>query len=250
MIPGAGVSVPSGLRPYRGSGGRWTEEGVSAMAMATASYFFANQRRAWSWNLARRTEVMRAEPNDAHGAIVELEQILGDRFMLITQNVDRLHLRAGSSPEAMIEIHGYLEGMRCMGDCAGVMPVPAEFDGWSQDEELTSEIMELLVCPECGVATRPHLLMFDEIYDEENYGVDSARRAVSGASLCITVGISGGVPVAERLAEIAQAAGAIHVDINPDNNSLRRFAFRSSGFAITEDAAAGLATIVEMAQLE
>lgn len=115
MITGAGVSVPSGLRPYRGSGGRWTQEGTSAMAMATASYFFVNQRQAWSWNLARRTEVMHAEPNDAHCAIVELERTLGDRFVLITQNVDRLHLRAGSSPERMIEIHGYLEGMRCMG---------------------------------------------------------------------------------------------------------------------------------------
>ena len=95
--------------------------------------------------------------------------------------------------------------------------------------------------------------MFDEIYDEENYRVDSARRAMSGASLCITVGTSGGVPVAERLAEIAHTAGAVHVDINPDNNpdnnSLRRFAFRSGGFAIAQDAAAGLATIVGVAQL-
>jgi NAD-dependent SIR2 family protein deacetylase len=88
------------------------------------------------------------------------------------------------------------------------------------------------------------------MFDEENCKVDSARRAVSGASLCITVGTSGGVPVAERLAEIAHAAGAIHVDINPDNNSLRRFVFRSGGFAIADDAAAGLVTIIEMAKLQ
>ncbi|MEN8237662.1 MAG: Sir2 family NAD-dependent protein deacetylase [Actinomycetota bacterium] len=248
VITGAGVSVPSGLRPYRGKGGRWTEEGMSAMSMATASYFFANQEQGWAWNLVRRTEVMRAEPNDAHHAIVELDRILGDRFVLVTQNVDRLHLRAGSSPERTVEIHGYLEGMRCTGRCHGVIPVPDEFDGWSPDDELTSDHLGLLTCPVCGLPTRPHVLMFDEMYDEENYGVDTARRAVTGASLCITVGTSGGVPVAERLAEIALTAGATHVDINPDNNSLRRFAFRVGGYAITRDAASGLSTIVDVAR--
>jgi hypothetical protein len=86
--------------------------------------------------------------------------------------------------------------------------------------------------------------MFDEMY----YEVDRARRAVSGASLYITKGTSGGLPVAERLAEIANTAGALHVDINPDNNHLRRFVFGTGEFAITRDAAVGLATIVEVAE--
>jgi hypothetical protein len=82
--------------------------------------------------------------------------------------------------------------------------------------------------------------MFDEMY----YEVDRARRAVSRASLYITQGTSGGLPVAERLAEIANAAGALHVD----NSHLRRFVFGTGEFAITRDAAVGLATIVEVAE--
>lgn len=248
VITGAGISVESGLRPYRGSGGRWTDEGVSAMKMATAAYFFRNPQKSWAWSLTRRNEVRAAEPNAAHDAIVELDRILGDRFVLITQNVDRLHLRAGSPPERMIEIHGYLDGMRCTAGCPGVVPVPSEFDGWTQDHELAGEHLELLVCPECGMVTRPHVLFFDEVYDEENYQITTARRAMAGATLCITVGTSGGVPIAERLAGIADGSGAILVDVNPDNNALRRLAFQVGGFAITQDASAGLAMIIEAVQ--
>lgn len=248
VITGAGISVESGLRPYRGSGGRWTDEGVSAMKMATAAHFFRHPEKSWAWSLIRRTEVRAAEPNAAHDAIVELDRILGDRFVLITQNVDRLHLRAGSPPERTIEIHGYLDGMRCTSGCAGVVPVPAEFDGWREDHELAGEHLELLVCPECGMVTRPHVLFFDEFYDEENYQIATAQRAVAGATLCITVGTSGGVPIAERLAGIADRSGATLIDVNPDNNALRRLAFETGGFAITQDASVGLPRIIEAVQ--
>jgi len=89
VITGAGVSIASGLRPYRGAGGRWTEEGSGAMVKATASYFHRYPEESWSWHLARRSEVLAAEPNVAHHAIADLEAAFGAQFTLITQNIGR-----------------------------------------------------------------------------------------------------------------------------------------------------------------
>jgi NAD-dependent deacetylase len=111
-----------------------------------------------------------------------------------------------------------------------VWPVPSAFDGWTEDDKLTDEHPELLVCPRCGSFARPHVLWFDEFYDEENYGFASAQRAVANASLCITAGTSGGIPVAERLVGIAARAGATLIDVNTRDNRLRRLAVRSGGF--------------------
>ena len=88
----------------------------------------------------------------------------------------------------------------------------------------------MLVCPRCGSLARPHVLWFDEFYDEENYGFASAQHAVANASLCITAGTSGGVPVAARLAGIAGRAGATLLDVNTRDNQLRQLAVRRGGF--------------------
>ncbi len=150
--------------------------------------------------------------------------------MLIAQNIDRLHRRAGSLPEEMIELHGHLEGMRCTQGCSGVWPITDAFNGWTPDDELTDEHLELLVCPICEAPSRPHVLWFDEFYDEENYGLATAQRAVAAATLCITAGTSGGVPIAGRLAGIAERAGATLIDVNTRDNPLRSLAARRGGF--------------------
>ncbi len=230
VVTGAGVSAESGIRTYRGTNGLWTTDGQEAMMMATAAFFLEHPRESWAWYLARRTEARAAEPNAAHHAIAEMGRILEGRFMLIAQNIDRLHPRAGSRPEEMIELHGHIEGMRCMDGCVGVVQIPDTFDGWGPDDELTDDHVTLLVCPGCGAFTRPHVLWFDEFYDEEHYGFATAQRAVAHATLCITAGTSGGVPVAQRLAGIAERAGASLIDINTRDNPLRRLAVRRGGF--------------------
>ena len=247
VITGAGVSIASGLRAYRGAGGRWTEVGSGAMVKATASYFHRDPEESWAWHLARRSEVLAAEPNVAHHAIADLEAAFSTRFTLITQNIDRFHLRAGNTPDRVIELHGYLDGMRCTGECDGVMPVPDGLHSWGPDDAIEDDHLEVLVCPVCGLATRPHVLWFDEFYDEEHYRIDTAQRAVANASLCITVGTSGGVPVAERLAGIAVEAGATHIDVNPHDNELRQFALHSGGVAVMESASAAMPLIAEIA---
>ncbi|MFV9673685.1 MAG: SIR2 family NAD-dependent protein deacylase [Acidimicrobiia bacterium] len=230
FVTGAGISAESGIRTYRGEDGMWTTDGAAAMSKATLAYFSRYPERSWQWHLDRRVEVLRAEPNAAHLGLVQLERVLGDRFALITQNVDRLHIRAGNSTRRTVEIHGHYGGMRCTAGCTGIVPIPTEFDAWS-GESSWPELRDLLVCPQCGFATRPHVLWFDEFYDEANYRMKTAGSLAARASLCVTVGTSGGVPVAARLAEIAAKAGAVLIDVNPTDGDLRRLALRSPGGA-------------------
>ena len=245
VITGAGVSAESGLRTYRGSGGIWTEEGVSAMTMATAAYFDTNPQSSWEWYLVRREAARRAAPNAAHEATTRLAAGLDDRFTLITQNIDRLHHRSGTPLDRQTEIHGHLDGMRCAGWCEGIAEIPSRFDGWSEGSELSDDDKVALTCPRCGDRMRPHVLWFDEFYDEPNYGILSGQRAVANASVCVTVGTSGGVPIAERLATIAARAGALLLDVNPDDNALRRLVVDHGGHALAGSAGEVLPELVE-----
>jgi len=231
-ITGAGVSAESGLRTYRGDGGLWTEEGMSAMTMATAAYFVRYPQKSWEWYLSRRLDARRASPNRAHDAAADLADALGDRFTLITQNIDRLHHRAGMPLDRQVEIHGHHEGMRCAGECSGIEPIPDRFDAWTEEDSLTDADKQLLTCSRCDDLMRPHVLWFDEFYDDTHYGIHTAQGAVARASICITAGTSGGVPIAERLATIAAKAGATLIDVNPDDNALRSLALDRGGHAL------------------
>jgi NAD-dependent deacetylase len=247
FITGAGISAESGIRTYRGDDGLWTSDGATAMSKATLAYFSRYPERSWQWHLHRRAETLSAEPNEAHFALADLERVLGDRFALITQNVDRLHIRAGNSEYRTLEIHGHHAGMRCTAGCPGVLPIPNGLDPWPDESEWT-EVRDLLECPQCGFATRPHVLWFDEFYDETNFRIKTAGSRAARASLCVTVGTSGGVPVAARLAGIAAKAGAILIDVNPADSELRQLALRTpGGAAVTAPAAATLPAIVAAA---
>ena len=243
IITGAGVSAESGIPVYRGKNGMWTKGGQESMMMATASFFVEHPRESWEWYLMRRTEMRLAEPNAAHTAIAHMGRLLRGRFKLIGQNIDRLHVRAGSRPEECIEVHGHLEGMRCCGRCVGVFPLPAELDGWKLDDVLTDDQFALFVCPECGGPSRPHVLWFDEFYESAHYRFDEAQRAVANAALCITAGTSGGVPLAARLAGIAARAGANLIDVNTRDNPLRQLAIQHGGYLATP-ATEGIPAIV------
>ena len=244
VLTGAGVSAQSGIRTYRGEGGRWTDGGVVAMNRATMAYFQRHPEQAWLWNLGRRTEMRSAEPNRAHTSIAGLGSQVGARMRLITQNIDRLHIAAGSTPERTIEIHGHLQGMRCSAGCVGVLPIPDHFDGWGEDGTIGEREMDLLMCPVCGFATRPHVLWFDEMYDEVHYQARTADSWVARAALCITVGTSGEIPVAPRLATIAQRAGALLVDVNPHDNALRQLAHDTGGITVDALATSGVPAVV------
>jgi NAD-dependent deacetylase len=245
VVTGAGVSAESGIRTYRGEGGVWSDEGSSAMAKATGAYFLETPRKSWAWHLARRSEVLPTRPNPAHQAIARFEALAGDRFTLVTQNIDRLHLAAGNTVERTIELHGYIHGMRCTLGCRGVIPIPGMFNDWSDDGTITDEHLDSLTCSSCGMAARPHVLWFDEFYDDTHYSIGRAQRAAATASLCITVGTSGGVPIAARLAGIAARSGAVLIDVNPNDNELRQLARTSGGAVIRGSASTAMPQIAE-----
>src|SRR5690606_18652877 len=118
-------------------------------------------------------------------AIAEMERRLGDRFTLITQNIDGLHLRAGNSPERTLEIHGSIRHVRCAGECIRrLLPLDPHLAQRSS-RELAPEDLELLRCPGCGGWLRPHVLWFDEYYDEEYFRRDSAVQAAASSDVLI-----------------------------------------------------------------
>ena len=244
VLTGAGISVESGIPPYRGAGGRWTDGGIDAMTRATLAHFYDQPADAWQWHLSRRTEMMAAEPNDAHRAIARLDETFGDRFGLITQNIDRLHQAAGSTPQRTVELHGHMQAMRCSGGCDGTLPIPPYFNGWDDDDAIGDTEMALLTCPRCGCATRPHTLGFDEFYDEVNYRARTAEQWAARASVFVTVGTSGSVPFAPRLATIASRGGALLVDVNPRHNELRQLA-AVSGIVVEASAGTGVPAVVD-----
>lgn len=229
IVTGAGISAASGLRTYRREGGLWTEGDSAATTKATFAHFIRKPEQSWAWHLARRSGALATSPNAAHHAIADLEAILGNRMNLVTQSSDRLRLRAGRTPPRTIEVHGHVDGTRCTAGCEGIDPIPAEFDDWIDGDEIDDEHRELLVCSKCGFVTRPHMLWFYEFSDEKHLRMKPAGRAAADASLGITVGTSGGVPLAERVAGIAAKAQAVLIDINPLDNALRHLARESGG---------------------
>jgi chromate transport protein ChrA len=149
--------------------------------MATKEMFDRKPEEVWRWYLYRFGVCRAAQPNAGHAALVALEQRLGTRFTLITQNIDGLHRRAGS--KRVFAIHGDAAWVRCAAECGlGRIDQP-DLGERATDAPLSATDRAALTCPRCGGWLRPHVLWFDECYDEENYSMDSALRAAAAADL-------------------------------------------------------------------
>jgi NAD-dependent deacetylase len=193
--------------------------------MATLRMFRHTPDEVWAWYLYRMGVCQAASPNPGHRALVEIERLFGDRFTLITQNVDGLHLRAGNSPERTFQIHGNVFFMRCAGECSdGVLAIPSAVKGKARGEKLTAADRELLCCPECGGRARPHVLWFDEYYDEAFYRFESALRVACETDLLITVGTSGATNLPNQVVLVVSRGGGTLVDVNLEENQFSRLA--------------------------
>ncbi len=195
VLTGAGVSAESGVPTFReAQSGLWSQ--YDPTELATPEAFAANPQLVWGWYEFRRDLVRQVEPNPGHHALAELEVLLPE-FTLITQNVDGLHARAGSTD--VIEFHGNLFENRCYAENRVVEVPPSE---------------QLPFCPDCGSPLRPGVVWFGESIPEA-----ASARAFAAARDCdlfFSIGTSSLVYPAAGLVEIAREAGAVLVEINPD----------------------------------
>ncbi|HUL59953.1 MAG TPA: Sir2 family NAD-dependent protein deacetylase [Anaeromyxobacteraceae bacterium] len=244
-LTGAGISAESGIPTFRGAEGFWVVGSRNYMPqeMATREMFDSAPEEVWRWYLYRFGIVRGAEPNAGHRALVALERVLGDRFTLVTQNIDGLHRRAGS--QRVLAIHGDAAWVRCADACGiGLLALP-DLGARGKDDRLTVPERRKLTCPRCGGWLRPHVLWFDEYYDEENYRMDSALRAAGAADLLLVVGTSGATNLPMQIGRMVYLRGAALVDVNPEENPFAEMAERAErGFFARGSACERLPAIV------
>lgn len=173
VLTGAGISAESGLRTFRGGGGLW--EGQRVEDVATPEGFLANPGLVHAFYNARRAQLAEVQPNPAHLALARLEQAWPGEFLLVTQNVDDLHERAGS--RKLVHMHGELKKAYCL-HCHRAQP-------WTGDTGVD------MACPLCGHkgALRPHVVWFGEIPLE----MPRIQEALARCGRFIAVGTSGNV---------------------------------------------------------
>jgi NAD-dependent deacetylase len=201
VLTGAGVSAESGIKTFREPDGLWSKFDPSELASVDG--FISNTELVWEWYQYRVDIINRAEPNPGHFAIAEMEKIF-PKFTIITQNVDRMHQRAGAGH--VYELHGNIVENHCF-DCK------APFAGKTDLPD-----KQLPVCDKCGGRIRPSVVWFGEMLPED--ALNGAKIAVEQCDVFFTVGTSGQVYPAAHLPIQAKQCGAFIVEVNPDNTSL------------------------------
>lgn len=253
VLTGAGISAESGIPTFRGPEGYWTigSRDYYPQEMATRRMFLKQPYEVWKWYLYRIGVCRQSRPNRGHLALAKLEEQLPTRFKLITQNVDDLHLQAGSSPSNMYQIHGNIYFGRCLQECDGMVhELPGSLVGKTRDEDLAQSERELLVCPSCGGLLRPHVLWFDETYNELHYRSQSALAAADRAALLLTVGSSGTTNLPSQVAWRAYQNQATIIDVNIERNPFSDLAEKSPQGAFLQGPSASLLPAITAAILE
>ncbi|NLX19642.1 MAG: RNA polymerase subunit sigma [Desulfobulbus sp.] len=244
VLTGAGISAESGIPTFRGPEGYWTvgSKVYQPQEMATFWMFSQQPDEVWKWYLYRMGVCAAAEPNPGHFALVDMERHFGDRFTLITQNVDGLHLRAGNTPARTFQIHGNVFYMRFSLECTdAVYEIPSGVQPKTKEEHLTDSDRELLRCPQCGARSRPHILLFDESYNEHHYHFYSSLKAARETALLIVVGTAGATNLPNQVANEVHRSGGIIIDVNIETNPFARLAEKDGrGFFVQQPSASAL----------
>ncbi len=222
FLTGAGVSAASGIPTFRGPEGYWRigSTHYHPQEMATHAAYARMPREVWRWYLYRRGVCRRAEPNAGHRLLAAMERKLGTAFWVITQNVDGLHVRGGCKYERVLEIHGSIDWMRDE-DTGERFPIPEGIELRGPDDALTDKQWASLVNPQTGARCRPHVLWFDEYYDEENFRAQTALEVAASACALVVCGTSGAASLPYRCVELAWQGGARLADICTDPNPFR-----------------------------
>lgn len=196
VLTGAGVSAESRIPTFRDAmTGLWAR--YKPEELATPEAFQRDPKLVWEWYQWRRDLVSGASPNPGHYALVTMQQKIAE-LTLVTQNVDGLHHRAGSS--AVLELHGNLARCKCFEE-------DRVLESWPETDEVPPR------CPNCGGRLRPDVVWFGE-----SLPPDTLRRAALAAASCdlfFSIGTSAVVFPAASLIYQAMRAGAVTVEINP-----------------------------------
>lgn len=197
VLTGAGISAESGIATFRDSNGLWSNYKVEDVA--TPDGWYKNPELVNEFYNKRRAELQTVQPNDAHRALVKLEEAYNGHFALITQNVDDLHERAGS--KTLFHMHGALLEVRCI-ECGNVMTYPGD-------------VVDKLFCSRCYEDTvmRPNVVWFGEY----PFHMDTIYPLLAVTDIFIAIGTSGNVyPAAQFFTEVmANGRNAVTIDVNP-----------------------------------
>jgi len=200
-LTGAGISNESGIPPFRGKGGLW--ERFDPMEFAHIDALLRDPAKVWKVLVKEMKEIVdRAEPNDGHKGLAELE-VRNKLKTIITQNIDGLHQAAGNTD--VIEYHGTFAWQRCM-DCS------------KKYETRNVDVSRIPPRCDCGGILRPDAVFFGEMIPAE--ALWRSRQAATDCDLMLVVGTSAVVQPAAMIPVIAKESGAKIVEINPERTPL------------------------------
>jgi NAD-dependent deacetylase len=202
---GAGISAESGVPTFRGADGIWNK--MRPEELASMDGFMRNPGLVWEWYAHRKLIIRDVKPNPGHTALAQMERLVPD-FAVITQNIDNLHRRAGSS--RVYELHGNIERNYCM-ECG---------KPYTNEEVMQAKGNPL--CPDCGGKIRPDVVWFGESLPEDEW--EASVRATESADLFFSIGTSAVVYPAASLPTLAKRQGAYLVEINPEPTPLTEIA--------------------------
>lgn len=224
FLAGAGISADSGIPTFRGKDGFWVSgsENYQAEDIATFSMFQREPDTVWKWYLFRKAIMAQAKPNQGHFMLKEIGDLLGNRFALISQNVDNLHKKAGNKHKNIFHIHGTLDLVRCANGCSGKLsPFPKGIKLKNRNNEVISkEEWQLLTCRKCGALLRPHVLWFDEYYDEEYYRIETVMEIAGQTGLLICLGTTGVTTLPQMVCQEVLENNQMVVDVNIERTPL------------------------------
>ncbi len=201
VLTGAGISAESGVETFRGSNGLWSK--LKPEELANFNAFMRNPELVWEWYNYRKKIIHDVKPNPAHFALARMQELVKD-FTLITQNIDNLHVRAGS--KAVLELHGNIERSYCINCGKFASNVEVSFEN------------KVPHCQSCNGIIRPDIVWFGEMLPEGVF--ESATEAANRCELFLTVGTSAVVYPAANLPLIARKQGAYVVEINMERTEI------------------------------
>jgi len=249
VLTGAGVSAESGIPTFRGKDGYWRN--LDPAKLATPEAFARDPQLVWDWYRERRQRIRNAQPNAAHEAIARLAQRTDD-FLLVTQNVDDLHARAGVAQEKMVQIHGDIFVTRCSrcdfsnGDRGGSPEPPGTHvveptNGRLRSIAATSmQQKKIPRCPGCEAFLRPGVVWFGEQLPQSK--LQRVEDFLDGGA-CDVVIVAGTTATFGYIIDWALRGSRYNgelIEVNPEETLLSRFTTR----LVREPAAIALPRIV------